>query len=141
MIRQAVTFKVPGPPSPKHRPRVTWSHTYTPDPTGFADRVAGAASQAGVKVYDGPVEISFIIRRKMPKSWSRKQRRLMENTIACVTPDVYNVIMAIGDALTGVAYPDDKHGTTGICQRRWAETDETEITLVAIAKAAMEEKP
>ena len=131
-IARIVSFVVPGAPSPKHRPRVTQSHTYTPDPTGFAGRVAGAAIQAGVKVYDGPVEVSFTIWRRMPQAWSKKKRRQMHGAVACVTPDVYNVLMAIGDALKGVAYPDDKYGSTGRCVRLWGEIDETEIVVMPL---------
>ena len=128
-IARIVSFVVPGAPSPKHRPRVTRSHTYTPDPTGFAGRVAGAAIQAGVKVYDGPVEVSFTIWRRMPQAWSKKKRQRRQSTVACVQPDIYNVLMAIADALKGIAYPDDRYGTAGHCLRFWGETDETEITV------------
>lgn len=135
--RQIVRFVVPGRAGPKVRGRTVFRrfakpHTYTPDPTGYADRIVAAARQAGLKPAEGPVHLYIVEHRAMPKSWSAKERRAMAGKLVTTRPDILNVAMAVYDALTGVAYHDDAqaHGTQ---EAVWSDDAWTEVQVTQSA--------
>lgn len=128
------TFEVPGPPSPKKRPRVVRTrgggiHSYTPDDTLFLPRVAAFAKQAGVHVLDGPVEVNVHVLRAIPASASNKRRAAMMGQPAAVRPDGVNVLAAVWDALIGIAYHDDAQVAHSRFSRSWAAEHKTVISI------------
>ena len=90
-----ISFFVEGPCVPKGRPRVTRSgHTYTPKRTkDYESTVAWAAKLAmkGMDPTDKPVRVDLMI---YPKN-----KRLA---------DIDNIFKAVGDAMNGIVYVDDK---------------------------------
>lgn len=96
----------------KGRPRVLKSgRTYTPLKTKEASAEVvvewlshvGSAEQKLYAEYDGPVKMTILYSRELPKSASEK--RIQENDLQ--KPDIDNVAKLIMDALNGYAYKDD----------------------------------
>ena len=119
-------FTVPGRAVPKGRPRVFRSgHTKTPDRTVAYERKVSAAARVDA-LADGPlkpipksvaVAVEIIVYVARPKR--------SKGTIRPVWPatgrmgDVDNIAKSILDALSGVAYADDKQVVTLSVHRRY----------------------
>ncbi len=111
---QTFSFKIPGNPVPKERPRVTNAHTYTPQRTLKAEKAIQAyALQARVKplVGDLIVEIWF---------FRDNQRRC----------DIDNLAKLVLDSLNKVAWRDDTQIIDLLLYKRYdRENPRTEITI------------
>jgi len=70
-------------------------------------RVAEAARAAGLRVVDGPVRLRCLFAFEWPPSKWRK-RAPRELVLHDGKPDLTNLEKAAEDALTGIAYRDDK---------------------------------
>ena len=59
--------------------------------------------------FDEPVEMSVVVYRKPPKSWSKKKiKKAMDGLIVPKTrPDLDNYLKAILDGLNEIAFTDD----------------------------------
>ncbi len=127
-------LRVTGIPGGKARPRVTrgGTHTYSPDPQGFQERVAVAARAAHVQIIEGPVLVKTSVYRVMPKGWSMAKRTRMTGRPATKKPDSVNIQAAVFDGLQHIAYHDDVTAEDGGCNRYWSEVEETVITLTPL---------
>lgn len=107
------TFKVPGKPTGKGRPRVTkGGHVYTPAQTReYEEYVRSCAPQGIIRESqkDKPIAITIVATYPIPKSTTKKNKELMLNNNIRPTkkPDIDNIAKIIMDALNGLAYPDD----------------------------------
>lgn len=119
-----VTFFVPGVPMAKARPRMTTVNghprAYTPPKTVNYERAVGlVASQAmgGRKPLQGPLTVKIVAAMPIPKSWSKKRRRLaLEDKIRHTKkPDGTNIAKAIEDGANSIAWTDDSY----ICSETW----------------------
>lgn len=108
-----IQFIIDGEPKGKARPRVTKTHTYTPQSTAEYEKLVALSYQneaKGKTFGDKPIYLNINAFFSIPKRTSRKNRELMmKNKIyATKKPDADNIIKIIADALNGVAYNDDK---------------------------------
>lgn len=112
-------FDVPGEAKGKARPKSTiingHSRVYTPAKQieyenwvrlCFFDQYPEAKEGPLFKEGHG-VAISITIHRKMPASFSKKKKNLMNGRGCLTKPDADNVAKSICDALNGIAYHDD----------------------------------
>jgi len=111
-----LVFTVPGTPVAKGRARSvlrggTVGH-YTPERTARYERHVRDECQLamdGRRPYDGAVDLTLRIYMPIPVSWPKDKR---EDAAAGVVlpatrPDLDNVIKAVTDGMTGVAWLDD----------------------------------
>ena len=110
------TFSIPGKAVPKPRPgfRRDGSPTYTPKPARVYAQHGGiillqAMREAGVEMFVDPVKVRVIIRRAMPKSWSKKKRTIAGALLVYTRTrcDADNVLKMILDVGNKILYLDD----------------------------------
>ena len=113
-MSQRREFTVIGNPVPKARPRVTkYGHAYTPKKTVDYEKLVRESyiSKYGDLQFEKGVmlDLRVIAYFEIPKSKSKKEKKLMEQHILRPTkkPDGDNVLKAIEDAISGIAYYDD----------------------------------
>lgn len=142
--QRAVSFRVPGKPVGKGRPRAAkrGKHItlYTPEATAtYESTVALAASQAmgQAPLIDGPVDVLMRIDLPVPFSWSqRKQRDALAGTIIPTTkPDMDNVIKAVFDAINGVVWNDDTQVADLRVRRRYGATPGVNVHVLSLETA------
>jgi Holliday junction resolvase RusA-like endonuclease len=78
--------------------------------------------------------VGLMIHRRMPKDWSKAMRAIMDGQLTEVTPDPTNVAMLYADALSGIAWRDDKQVHWRFIEQRWAAVDEVIIEITAVGK-------
>jgi Holliday junction resolvase RusA-like endonuclease len=103
-----ITFKVPGKPTGKGRPRFTRNgRAYTPNKTrAYESLVARVAkiAMAGEPVLTGPVRLQIEACFAKPKSWAKKKREAAYWKTSI--PDADN-LAKVADALNGIVWKDD----------------------------------
>lgn len=111
-----VTFKVPGTPQGKGRPRAVKiagkaRMATAKETVAYEGLIALAAQQAmaGRPPLSGPVVLRVHAAFPVPPSWSkRKQSDALAGKIRPTgKPDLDNIVKAIGDGCNGVAWVDD----------------------------------
>lgn len=105
-----VEFSIDGAPTGKERPRVCRFGTYTPKKTvDYEKKVKKAFSEQTDKCFDSAINVSIRANYDIPKSYSKKRRKLIEDRLELPTkkPDCDNIAKIILDALNGLAYKDD----------------------------------
>jgi Holliday junction resolvase RusA-like endonuclease len=63
----------------------------------------------GAQMITGPVELTMTAYMPIPASYSEKRKRDLRLKPHTSRPDVDNVLKAVLDGVSGVAYADDKH--------------------------------
>lgn len=125
-----VTFKIPGKPVPKARPRLGRHGTYTPQATVQAEKaVQWVAGPLFKEPMVGPVELIVVAKFAPPKSWSKKKTAAHIGQPHLQKPDFDNIAKLVSDALNGIAYKDDSQICYGVVQKRWADVAETVVTV------------
>lgn len=130
-LPERVTFVVPGPAAGKARPRKGRGGFYVPQPKQYEARVAFFGTEAGLKPRGGAVEVSIVVSRILPKSWSNRKRDRMRGKLAETKPDLANIIASVHDGLTGVAYGDDSQ--VAIQSKTWKRWDDCDQTVITVA--------
>lgn len=126
-------FIVEGKCVGKERPVVSNGHAFTPKRTrDYENKVLDAFVGAENDLdFNGPIEAFITVYVKMPTSWSRKRR--IENQgkppIDIRTPDLDNAAKSILDALSGLAYKDDKQVVSLDISRKWGSYEFVEVRL------------
>ena len=110
-----ICFSVIGDPIAKARPRAisvkgrTW--VYTPKATrNYEEEIKKQSMQyKPEKPIEGPVSVGLKIFRKIPKSMSKKNKKLVEEgkLMPIQKPDLDNYIKTVTDALNGIFWIDD----------------------------------
>jgi len=96
-------------PVPASRPRVSrWSTYYPKKYTKFKKEMEALTSELETTLSEKPVSVELEFGIMMPKSWSKKKRKELNNTYCSNNSDIDNYIKAILDSLNGVVYVDDK---------------------------------
>ena len=102
-----IVFSVPGDPVPQPRPRVTtrggFARAYVPKAHAvhpFRQAVQLAAKAAGARPHGEPVEVVIDCVFARPKS--------QRNPTTLPRQDVDNLAKSVLDALTGIAWDDDR---------------------------------
>jgi len=109
-----VVVVIPGPARGKQRPRSTRTgRVYTPAQTVNQEayiKMLAATAMRGLAPLIGPLEATFSISVAIPKSFTRQQRKLIDEGSLYPTskPDIDNVVKLLCDAMNGVVYGDDK---------------------------------
>jgi Holliday junction resolvase RusA-like endonuclease len=109
-----VVFVIPGVARGKQRPRATRTgRVYTPKQTVNQEayiKMLAATAMRGLAPFVGPLEATFSISVAIPKSFTRQQRKLIDegNLYPTSKPDIDNVVKLLCDAMNGVVYGDDK---------------------------------
>lgn len=133
-----MTFFVPGRPRGKGRPRFTRTgHTYTDEATRrYEEHIRWHyMSQPHAIRYDAGTAVSVHcnVCVPVPISWPRKRREeaLMGCEYPQAKPDIDNVFKAVLDALTGLAWDDDKQVAVIVGTKRFVErgNEGLQITL------------
>lgn len=114
---------VPLEPFGKARPRVTAGHTYMPH--------SYTAARDALRLLFGPVivpppwSVQITAVRKMPASWSKRQRAAMDGQYCLIKPDADNIAGAVMDAL----FDDDAAVVAVTCVKRWGAAGELRIEI------------
>lgn len=123
-------FVVPGKPEPQRRARATARGGYTRmyDPKEnlrYADRIRQAWREAGaVEFKDELIRVHVFAVMERPKGHFRKNGELSAAGLRAPsapskTPDWDNVGKAVGDALNGHAFKDDRQIVSGYVKKEW----------------------
>lgn len=94
----------------------------------YRQHIAAAAHDAGVSVTDQAVEVWISVRVPRPKSHMTK-KGLRKSAPMLPREDVDNVAKAVLDALTCVAWHDDKQVADLHVKKRYGDTGYTEVTI------------
>lgn len=138
-----VTFHVPGEPQGKGRARTGWGgRHYTPEKTvAYEGLIAWSAKQAmgAREPITGPVKLSFRAVMAIPVSATKKRRQAMIDglVLPTKTPDMDNILKAIGDGANKVVFRDDAQIVRlGECEQVYGLTPGLTVTVERITEAA-----
>ena len=96
-------------PVPASRPRVSrWSTYYPKKYTKFKKDMEALTSEMETTPSEKLVSVELEFGIMIPKSWSKKKRKELNNTYCSNNSDIDNYIKAILDSLNGIVYVDDK---------------------------------
>ena len=126
------TFKIPGEPTGKARPRITKWGAHTPEKTVLYENLVKTCYNGGM--YEGAVAIYVRAYYNIPKSATKKARAEIENLERFPTkkPDCDNVLKIIADALNGIAYHDDSQIVRATVEKYFADEPRVEVELMEV---------
>ena len=133
MLR-TIRLEIPGIPVGKARPRFTKKgHAYTPDKTRkYEGRVAVAFYDSREKAFrkGTPIVVDVIARMPIPKSTSKKKRlEMLARKKMLKQPDIDNIVKAVLDGLSGLAFPDDNQVWKIYAYKIYAEEPSTTVLI------------
>ena len=137
----SVTFIVPGEPQGKGRARFGRGHTYTPEKTvAYEGLIAWAAKQAmgAREPISGPVKLSFRAVMSIPISATKKRRQAMLDglVLPTKTPDLDNLLKALGDGMNKIVFRDDAQIVgLGECWQVYGTTPGLTVTVERVTEA------
>ncbi|WP_136474530.1 RusA family crossover junction endodeoxyribonuclease [Pseudomonas sp. DG56-2] len=140
-----VSFRVPGEPQGKGRPRIgkvgQHSRMFTPQKTVAYEGVVALAAQTvmqGRELLQGAVMVEMRIIVSIPQSMSKKRKAmaLAGDIFPIKKPDVDNVEKAIFDAINGVVWKDDVQVVDVFKRKRYGETPGVHVRIVQLQEAA-----
>jgi len=130
-----LTFVVPGEPVPQPRARVStrggFARAYVPrqHPVhAYRDSIAITATAAGATVTEDAVSVTISATFGRPKS-HRNKGGLKKTAPLLPREDVDNLSKAVLDALTGVAWHDDKQVASLHIVKRYGTAGATEVSI------------
>ena len=132
---ETLTFVVPGEPVPQPRARIvtkgkkSWGFTPPEHPIhAYRDGIAITAKAAGATVTEDAVSVTIAATFGRPKSHLNKSG-LKKTAPLLPREDVDNLAKAVLDALTGVAWHDDKQVASLQIVKRYGTAGATEVTI------------
>jgi len=132
---ETLTFVVPGEPVPQPRARVStrggFARAYVPrqHPVhAYRDSIAITAKAAGATVTENAVSVTIAATFNRPKS-HRNKGGLKKTAPLLPREDVDNLAKAVLDALTGVAWHDDKQVASLHIVKSYGTAGATEVTI------------
>ncbi|WP_418972132.1 RusA family crossover junction endodeoxyribonuclease [Allofournierella sp.] len=145
-MMQSVTFRVPGPPQGKARPRFRTVGgkvmPYTPASTRrYEEQIAAMYRRAGGLRLEPPIRVEVLAVFGVPKSYSKRRRSecLQNITPPEVKPDVDNISKSVLDALNKLAYGDDSKVSTLMVTKRYGAPEGLVIRVTGQAPATEEQ--
>lgn len=130
-----ITFRVNGQPVPQPRPRVStrggFARAYVParHPIHHYRRtVAESAKSAGVRTTEAAVKVRMVFSFARPLSHKTK-KGLKKDAPSVPREDVDNLAKGVLDALTCVAWHDDRQVSTLVVRKMYAERGETVVSI------------
>lgn len=134
-----VRFTVPGEPKGKARPRVFQnkhtgkSQAITPQDTLNYENLVKCTFNNTLEAtkLEGEIEATIIAMYAIPKSMTKKNRRLIEEGKLHPTkkPDLDNVAKLILDSLNTIAYHDDSQVVRIVLEKHYSDNPRVEVTL------------
>ena len=136
-MENKVILTIPGEPQGKLRPRWSPVGTYTPKKTLNYEayiKELFAVSYPEFIPLEGALMMKLEILLMIPKSTSKKKRKLMEERIIRPTkkPDFDNTIKTVCDALEGLAYKNDNQIVTSITHKFYSVRPRLEIEIYGV---------
>ena len=136
-----ITFRVPGVPRGKKRPRFArrgnFVTTYQPEEDKKRESLIRACylkAAGDIGPYDGPVAITIEALFTVPASWSQKKKACPGPMTS--KPDLDNIVKSVLDALNKVAYLDDAQIVKQSSSKRRGANDEMTVTIERIGATA-----
>lgn len=131
-----IRFEVPGEPVAKARPRITRYGAYTPEKTKNYETLVKElfAIKHGQTLLEGELGIKLKLFFKIPKSTSKKRKKLMEDKELrpIKRPDLDNCLKSITDALNGLAYKDDSQIVSATIEKYYSEKPRAEVNIFKV---------
>lgn len=130
-----IHFTILGEPQGKGRPKFSsrgkFVHVYTPKKTADYESLVREAYGNLPKFNDVPLSVCIKAFYPIPKSMSKKDRKLIEEgkKLPMVKPDIDNVSKIILDSLNEVAYNDDKQVVDLIVNKYYSEEPKVEVFI------------
>lgn len=136
-MESKISLTVPGEPQGKLRPRWSPVGTYTPKKTVDYEtyiKETFAISYPDFRPLEGALMMKLEIWLMIPKSASKKRKKLMEERIIRPTkkPDFDNTIKTVCDALEGLAYKNDNQIVTSITHKFYSVRPRLEIEIYGV---------
>ena len=131
---RTIRLEISGIPAGKGRPRFTRrGHAYTPEQTSeYEGRVAAAFYNSREKAFQKgtPIIVDVIAKMPIPKSTSKKKRlEMLEREKMLKKPDIDNIVKAVLDGLSGLAFPDDNQVWKIYAYKIYAEEPSTTVLI------------
>ena len=127
-----ISLTIPGPPIGKQRARVTRTgHAYTPAKTVNYEALVKqtfAAKYPDFVPMAGPVRMGLWIMLMPSKETARKIKKGIK-VYPTIKPDVDNVFKIIADALSGLAFVDDKQIVESDLSKHYADRPMVEVIV------------
>ena len=128
---------IEGKPEPQLRPRATRMgngiRLYDPKKTSdYKKYVAlSAQSQWHKKPLEGALSVQIDIYRQMPKSTSKKRRRLKNDGLIrpIVKPDIDNYTKMLLDGLNGITWKDDSQVVMLLANKYYSDNPRVELWI------------
>lgn len=135
-------FIVCGEPKAKGRPRFVnkgkFISTYTPKETVNYENLVKLsyleACNGFPKCLEGEVAVKITAFFSIPKSTSKKKRKMMLNGEINHTkkPDIDNLCKSILDGLNKVAFKDDNQVSTLLARKKYSDSPRVEVEIVEV---------
>ncbi|PHV69549.1 hypothetical protein CS063_14990 [Sporanaerobium hydrogeniformans] len=137
-----VRFIIPGDPKGKGRPRIFQnkhtgkSQAITPKDTLSYENLVKWIYQdsIGGPKLEGEIEARVVCMYPIPKSMTKKNRKLIEEGKLHPTkkPDLDNVAKIILDSLNNIAYADDSQVVKLTVEKHYSDNPRVEVTLTEL---------
>ena len=133
LVRQ-ITFKIPGTPVAKARPRFVSGRAITPKKTRVYEELVarvGAIANQGHPLLTGPLRLKVEAIYAKPKSWTKKKAASIYWKTS--TPDADN-LAKIMDGLNGVVWKDDAQVCDLHVKKRYSDDgiEEMRVTITEL---------
>lgn len=131
---RTIRLEISGIPDGKGRPRFTRrGHAYTPEKTReYEGRVAAAFYNSREKAFQKgtPIVVDVIAKMPIPKSTSKKKRlEMLAREKMLKKPYIDNIVKAVLDGLSGLAFPDDNQVWKIYAYKIYAEEPSTTVLI------------
>lgn len=102
----------------------------------FEKYVSLMTRQVFKEPFKKPVKVKILVKKKPPKSWSKKKQReaIAGEIAATAKPDLDNYAKSILDGMNGIAWIDDSYIVELLQRKEYAEEDGAEIRISEIEK-------
>jgi Holliday junction resolvase RusA-like endonuclease len=126
--RIVVSFEIN--PTPASRPRVTrWGTFYGKKYKGFKKDMDELLSDTDKEWLEGLIFADMTFFVGIPKSWSKKKKKLKSGQWCDNNADLDNYEKSILDSLSGVYFHDDRQIVQQQSKKIWADTGSIKIIL------------
>ena len=137
VVKVELEGKIVAKGRPKFSTRGGFPRAYTPKKTrDFESYVRMMTKKVFKQPFENPVEVDILIKKKPPKSWSKKRKKqaILGEIAPTAKPDIDNYAKSILDGMNGVAWTDDSYIVELKQQKVYADEDGAEITVEEIDK-------
>lgn len=127
-----ITIEFTGEVVAKGRPRVGKYSVYTPKKTRDFEEYIKLITMAKIKKpISGGLAVDIVVKKKPPKSWSKKRQKdaIAGKILATPRPDVDNYAKSILDGMGGIAFHDDSFITDLRIRKVYAEKEGAIVTI------------